>query len=70
MSPLPIISLNISSVKEYRVTADDKNRQMVLRLQKDSEALEQVREEKKKLQDLDFIKKLKDIPKNIQKELD
>ena len=70
MSPLPIKPFNISSVKGNRVTTDEQNRQMVLRLQKDPEALEQVREEKKKLQDLDFIKKLKDLPKNIQKELD
>ena len=52
MSPLPIKPFNISSVKGNRVTADEQNRQMVLRLQKDPEALEQVREEKKKLQGL------------------
>ena len=67
MSPLPIKSFNISSVKGYRVTADEQNRQMVLRLQKDPEALEQVREEKKKLQDLGYIKKLKDLPKTFRK---
>ena len=70
MSPLPIKPFNISSVKGNRVTADEQNRQMVLRLQKDPETLEQVREEKKKLQYLRFIKKLKDLPKNIQIELD
>ena len=58
MSPLPIKPFNISSVKGNRATADEQNRQMVLRLQKDPEALEQVREEMKKLQDLGFIKKL------------
>ena len=42
MSPLPIKPFNISSVKENRATADEQNRQMVLRLQKDPEALEQV----------------------------
>ena len=69
VSPLPIKPFNISSVKGKRATADIQNKQMVLRLQKDPEALEQVREEMKKLQDLGFIKKLKDLPKNIQKEL-
>ena len=69
VSPLPIKPFNISSVKGNRATADEQNRQMVLRLQKDSEALEQVREEMKKLQDLRFIKKLKDLPRNIQEEL-
>ena len=70
MSPLPIKPFNISSVKGNRATADEQNRQMVLRLQKDPEALEQVREEMKKLQDLGFIKKLKDLPRNIQEELE
>ena len=59
MSPLPIKLFNINSVKGNRSTADEQNRQMVLKLQKDPEALEQVREEMKKLQDLGFIVKLK-----------
>ena len=42
---------------------------MVLRLQKDPEALKQVKEEMKKLQDLGFIKRLKDLPRDIQEEL-
>ena len=42
---------------------------MVLKLQKDPEALEQVKEEMKKLQDLGFIVKLKELSKNIQEEL-
>ena len=69
MSPLPIKPFNINSVKGNRSTADEQNRQMVLKLQKDPEALEQVREEMKKLQDLGFIVKLKDLPRNIQEEL-
>ena len=69
VSPLPIKPFNISSVKGNRATADIQNRQMVLRLQKDPEALEQVREEMKKLQDLGFIVKLKDLPRNIQEDL-
>ena len=70
MSPLPIKPFNIRSVKGNRTTADEQNRQMALRLQKDPEALEQVREEMKKLQDLGFIVKLKDLPRNIQEELE
>ena len=68
-SPLPIKPFNINSVKGNRSTADEQNRQMVLKVQKDPEALEQVREEMKKLQDLGFIVKLKELPKNIQEEL-
>ena len=70
MSPLPNKPFNINSVKGNRVTADEQNRQMILRLQKDPEALEQVREEMKKLQDFGFIKKLKDLPKNVQEDLE
>ena len=69
VSPLPIKPYNINSVKGNRTTADEQNRQMVLKLQKDPEALEQVREEMKKLQDLGFIVKLKDFPRKIQEEL-
>ena len=39
---------------------------MILRLQKDPEALDQVKQEMKKLQDLGFIKKFKDLPKHTQ----
>ena len=70
MSQIPIKPFNISSVKGNRATADEQNRQMVLRLQKDPEALEQLREEMKKLQDLGIIKKLKDLPKATQEELE
>ena len=42
---------------------------MILRLQKDPEALDQVKQEMKKLQDYGFIKKLKDLPKHTQDEI-
>ena len=42
---------------------------MVLKLQKDPEALKQVKDEMEKLQNLGFIVKLKDLPESIQKEL-
>ena len=61
ISPLPIKPLNINSVKGNRSTADEQNKHMVLKLQKDSEALKQVKDEMKKLQDLGFIVKLKDF---------
>ena len=49
---------------------DEQNRQMILRLQRDPEALEQVKEEMRKLQELGFIKKLKDLPRKVQDELE
>ena len=42
---------------------------MVLRLQKDPEALKQVKDEMAKLQNLGFIVKLKDLPESTQKQL-
>ena len=57
ISPLPIKPFNISSVKGNRSTADEQNRQMVLKLQKDPEALKQVKDEMEKLQKLGFIVK-------------
>ena len=42
---------------------------MILRLQ-DPEALDQVKQEMKKLQDLGFIKKVKDLPQDVQDELE
>ena len=50
MSPLPIKPFNHNSVKGNRVTADAQNRDMTIKLQKDPEALEGVRQEMKKLQ--------------------
>ena len=69
MSPLPIKAFNSHSVKGNRATADIQNRDMILRLQKDPEALDQVKQEMKKLQDYGFIKKLKDLPKHTQDEI-
>ena len=69
MSPLPIKPFNSNSVRGNRATADIQNREMILRLQKDPEALDQVKQEMKKLQDLGFIKKVKDLPKYVQEEL-
>ena len=69
ISPLPIKPFNISSIKGNRSTADGQNRQMVSKLQKDPEALKQVKDEMEKLQKLGFIMKLKDLPKLVQEEL-
>ena len=69
MSALPIKPFNHKSVKGNRMTANIQNRNMVIKLNKDPEALEGVRQEMKKLMALGFIKKLKDLPKNIQDEI-
>ena len=69
ISPLPLKPFNINSVRGNRSTADDQNRQMVIRLQQDPEALEQVKDEMAKLQKLGFIVKLKDLPESTQKRL-
>ena len=69
ISPLPLKPFNIHSVKGNRLTADEQNKQMVLRLQKDPEALKQVKDEMAKLQNLGFIVKLKDLPESTQKQL-
>ena len=39
---------------------------MIIKLQKDPEVLEGIRQEMKKLQNLGFIKKLTDLPRYIQ----
>ena len=41
ISPLPLKPFNINSVRGNRSTADEQNRQMIIRLQQDPEALEQ-----------------------------
>ena len=68
-SPLPLKPFNINSVKGNKKTADEQNKQMVLKLQKDPEAMKQVKEEMAKLQELGFIVKLKDLPESTQKRL-
>ena len=69
ISPLPLKPFNINSVRGNRSTADDQNRQMVVRLQQDPEALEQVKDEMEKLQKSGFIVKLKDLPESTQRRL-
>ena len=66
---IPLKPFNIHSVKGNRLTADEQNKQMVLKLQKDPEALKQVKDEMAKLQKLGFIVKLKDLPESTQKQL-
>ena len=51
------------------MTAGEQNKQMVLKLQKDPEALKQVKDEMAKQQELGFIVKLKDLPESTQKKL-
>ena len=51
------------------MTTDEQNKQMVLKLQKDPEALKQVKDEMAQLQELGFIVKLKDLPESTQKKL-
>jgi len=69
MSALPLKPFNHRSVKGNRATADIQNRNMVIKLNKDPDALEEVRKEMEKLMALGFIRKLKDLPKNIQDEI-
>ena len=69
ISPLPLKPFDIHLVRGNRLTADEQNKQMVLRLQKDPEALKQVKDEMAKLQNLGFIVKLKDLPESTQKQL-
>ena len=69
MSALPIKPFGHKSVRGNQMTANIQNKAMVTKLNKDPEALEGVREEMKKLMDLGFIKKLKDLPKDIQDEI-
>ena len=57
MSALPIKPFNHNYVRGYRMTANFQNRDKVIKLNKDPDALEGVRQEMKKLRDLGFIKK-------------
>ena len=56
-------------MKGNHATADMQNRNMVIKLQKDPDALEGVRKEMEKLMALGLIERLKDLPKNIQEEI-
>ena len=69
ISPLPLKPFNINSVRGNRSTADEQNKKMLIRLQQDPEALEQVKDEMEKLQKAGFIVKLKDLPESTQKRL-
>ena len=69
MSALPIKPFDHKSVKGNQMTANIQNKAMVTKLNKDPEALEGVREEMKKIMNLGLIKKLKDLPKDIQDEI-
>ena len=68
-SPLPLKPFEINKVKCNWATANAQNRDMVRRLQRDPAALQQVKIEMQKLQTLGFIKRLKDLPKEIQENL-
>ena len=69
ISPLPLKPFNINSVRGNRATADEQNKKMLIKLQQDPQALEQVRDEMEKLQKAGFIVKLKDLPEAVQKRL-
>ena len=69
MSGLPIKPFNNGTVIGNKATADMHNKKMVAKLQKDSTALEGVKQEMDKLMALGFIKKLKDLPKDVQEEI-
>ena len=62
ISPLPLKPFNINSVRGNRATADEQNKKMLIKLQQDPRALQQVRDEMEKLQKAEFIVKLKDLP--------
>ena len=62
ISPLPLKPFNINSVSGNRATADEQNKKMLIKLQQDPQALQQVRDEMENLQKAGFIVKLKDLP--------
>ena len=68
-SPLPLKPFNISSVRGNRDTADEQNKRMLEKLQKDPVALKQIKEEMDKLQEAGFIARLEDLPKETQQRL-
>ena len=69
VSPLPLKPFDINSVRGNRCTADEQNKKMLIKLQQDPQALQQVRDEMEKLQKAGFIVKLKDLPDADQKRL-
>ena len=69
MSAIPITPYNLGTIRGNKETADMHNRSMVAKLLKDPSALEGVRQEMDKMMSLGFIKKLKDLPKEVQEEV-
>ena len=67
--PLPLKPFDINSVRGNRATADEQNKKMLIKLQQDPQALEQVKDEMEKLQKAGFIVKLKDLPESTQNRL-
>ena len=69
VSPLPLKPFEINSVRGNRDTANEQNRRMVIKLQDDPYALEQVKKEMESLQEAGFIVKVKDLPAEEQERL-
>ena len=69
VSPLPLKPFEINSVRGNRDTANEQNRRMVIKLQDDPYALEQVKKEMESLQEAGFIVKVKDLPAEEQDRL-
>ena len=56
-----------TAIRGNRTTADEQNRAMVRKLQKDKGNLKRVKQEMEKLMKQGFIKSLKDLPQETQK---
>merc|ERR1711872_1210328 len=69
ISRLPLKPFEIDAVKGNRRTADEQNKRMTQRLQNDPQALEQVKQEMKSLQDAGFIVKLSELSLEEQERL-
>ena len=69
ISPLPLKPFEINSVKGNRDTANEQNRRMVVKLQDDPQALQQVKKEMESLQEAGFIVKVKNLPIDEQERL-
>ena len=57
INPLPLKPFDINSVRGNRSTADEQNKKMLIKLQQDPQALQQVKDEMEKLQKAGFIVK-------------
>ena len=69
ISPLPLKPFEINSVKGNRDTANEQNKRMVIKLQDDPQALQQVKKEMESLQEAGFIVKVKNLPIEEQNRL-